>query len=66
MKISNLINQLTAIQFEHGDIECVKVLHTAVNPDEYGYYYETSLTEPNIEVVDNPSGDGKILMIQED
>lgn len=66
MKISNLINQLKSIQLEHGNIECAKVLHTAVNPDEYGYSYETSLTEPDIEVIDNPCGDGKILMLSED
>lgn len=67
MKISDLINKLKYIQLEYGDLECAKLIHAYVESyNEQGAYFETSLTEPNIEVVDNPCGDGKILMIEED
>lgn len=67
MKISELIKDLKEIQLQYGDLECAKVLHTYVESHTtQGAYFDTSLTEPNIEVVDNPCGDGKILMIEED
>lgn len=64
MKISNLIEYLTQAKAQYGDLECASILHTFVSPEIWGYNYEMSLIEPNIEVVDNPCGDGKIVLVE--
>lgn len=67
MRISDLIKQLKEIQLEYGDLEYGKLIHTYVDSHtEQGAYFETNITEPNIEVIDNPCGDGKLLMIEEE
>ena len=59
MKISELILELRKIESQYGDLECAKVMHDP-------YDFEMYLLDPDLNVILNPCGDGKILILSED
>lgn len=59
MKITELIKQLQEIHSRYGDLDCIKTRH---DPNDFEIY----ALDPDVEVVDNPCGDGKVIMMAEE